>query len=187
MPEEIKEVEKKDGNASTVLEEVKKNPPVASPDDPEARIADLEAKLAKTASDRDNYRDATLVLKGKKKPEMPDLADPEELNAHIIKTVRETLAESENEQVLKTILAEARINAQKVKELTRALASKNASTSIAGGAGAGSGDIPNSEKQTSYFSPEQIKELKDRGLTDAQIKTIEELDKSGAPGSAKTR
>ena len=184
MPDEDKGVEKEVVKAPDNQEEVKES--VASPDDPEVKIAKLEEALAKTTRDRDNYRNATLTLKGKE-VENFDPNDPEQLDALITKKVRDTLAESESERALQSLVAEAKASAKREKELRRALSSKAASTSIAGGGGAGSGEIAGSEKQTSYFSQEQVAELKARGLSDAQIKQVELLDRTGAPGAAKTR
>lgn len=176
MAEETQAVEQAgEAAASGVEQEVSTAPET----DPEAELIALKERLAKVESDRDNYRKGLLAMKGKTEVENLDLTDPTQLQVYIDKTVQEKLSQTESAQAKAAFEAQALANAKALKELKRTLNSKNASTSIAGGAGQGSGQAK-SEVQTSYWSPEQIADLKKRGWDDKKIQRAADLARQKA-------
>jgi len=159
--------------------------PKAPEADPESRLKALQAELEKTRSDRDNYRKAALKAKGKAPAEDSgvDFSDPSQLADFIKHTVAETQISRDYEAKEKALMDYAAQIARENNELRLAMASKTASTAIAGGAGAGSTAASGSEVQTGYFSPEQVAELKKRGMNDEQIKKVAALSQFGAQSS----
>lgn len=130
--------------------------------DPESTILALQERLKKVESERDNYRKATLALKGKGDTEDYDTSDPDQVRALARKEAQELFLEMQQTQVQKEYEAEVARMARENKELKLALSAKSSSTSIAGGAGAGAGFSSSSEVKTSYFSPEQVEAMKTR-------------------------
>lgn len=151
------EVEKTQQTASTAAQTESST---SVENNPEAELLALQEKLRKTERDRDNYRKGMLAMK---KGEEPALADPDlDLDSLISKKVEERLLESERELVRKQYEEKTLAQARELRELRATLQSKNASTSIAGGAGSGSGFNAGSEAKTGFFSPEQVAELSQR-------------------------
>lgn len=185
MEDEKKSVEESTGTADAGG--VEQEDSHAPESDPEAEVIALQAKLAKAESDRDNYRSGLLAMKGKKDVDDLDLSDPTQLQAYIEKTVQEKLAHTDTEQARKAFEATAIANAKKVKELQRALNSKNASTSISGGSSSGAGNNSKSEVSTSYWSPEQVEALRKRGWDDKKIAQAGELARTNAATAPRMR
>ncbi len=142
----------------------------ASGEDPEARIAALIAENEKLARDRDNYRSATLALKGKAEVEDLDTSDPTQLAAFIQKQVDERLNETRATQADEDFKTYAKDLARKNKELALALQNKMGMAATGQGSGASSA----SESKVEYFSQEQLAEFKRRGWDEAKIKRAEE-------------
>lgn len=163
--------------------------PNAPEADPEARILALQAELDKTRSDRDNYRTGLLKAKGRitngDESVTIDYSDPEQLAEFIKKTVAETENAKDYQQKEKAFTDYATQVARENKELKATLASRNASTSIGGGSGAGASIHSNSEVNNSYFSPEQVEELKKRGMSEEAIKKVAFFSQVG-PQSGQT-
>jgi hypothetical protein len=167
MSEESKVV---DGSQVATPVGVEASSNTAPVDDPEVRLAALREQLSNVTRDRDNYRAATLAMKGKTEVEELDITDPVQLSAYINKTVEDRLLATRQSQIETDLQKHADELARKNKELTLALANRS---SIPAGAGSGSGTQAKMESTDSsaYWSPEQVAALKARGLTDAQIKT----------------
>lgn len=72
------------------------------------------------------------------------------------------MLETQKSQTQKEYDEKVLAQAKEIRELRAAQASKNASTSIAGGAGSGSGFNAGSEATTGFFSPEQVEAMKKR-------------------------
>lgn len=166
---------------STGVELAVSNAPEA---DPESIIAGLKETLAKVERDRDNYRNATLAMKGKKEVEDLDLTDPMQVKVYIDKTVQDRLLETEEMSARKQLEDTALKLAKRNKELQLALNAKNASTSIAGGSSSGGGEASKSDAKSTYWSPDQVAEFKKRGWDDARIKRAETLARNGTAQSS---
>ncbi len=147
--------------------------PIAPVDDPEARLKALNEELSNVKRDRDNYRAATLAMKGKTEVEELDVTDPVQLSAYINKTVEDRLLATRQSQVESDLQKHTEKLARENKELLLALANRS---SIPTGTSSGSGTQAKVEVTDagSYWSPEQVSELKARGLNDAQIKKAAE-------------
>ena len=169
MDESNQGVEVKEQIAPAVQEGVEKAHSPAPENDPEAKIAALIAENEKLTRDRDNYRSATLALKGKTEAEDLDLTDPVQAAAFIQKQIQEGLTTSRADKADEDFKAYAKELARKNKELALALANKQGMVS----AGQGSGESEASEAKKPYFSQAQINELKSRGYNDEKIKKLE--------------
>lgn len=187
MAEEAKGVEEKTEQAPTGQSGVETTS-VAPAEDPEAKINALLEENAKLRSDRDNYRNATLALKGKKELEELDLSDPTQVQTFIQKSIEERLTQekvSANESELERVVKD---QAKKLKELQFALANKSV---VNGTAAGGAGSEPVAPPQVGYFSPEQKADLEKRwkalGIKadkyPEMLKQAEENAKRVAPGS----
>jgi len=160
----------------------------APENDPEVRIKALQEEVSKLTRDRNNYRDATLALKGKKDISEIDMSDAAQVAALIEDKVEEKLLSTRESKAQQERDEYAVELARKVKEMSLALQSKQAATSIGGGAASGAGFNPSSEAKTSYFSPEQVSALhkrwKGEGIPEAKwegmLKRFEQLSKENA-------
>lgn len=176
MDIENKGVEVNETVAPSAQEGVETTRPPAPQDDPEARIAALIAENDKLTRDRDNYRSATLALKGKTEAEDLDLTDPVQAAAFVQKQIQEGLANTRASQVEEDLKSYAKKLAKDNKELALALANKQGFVS----AGQGAGESANSETKREYFSKDQLADLKKRGWSDEKIKSLEKkLAQSG--------
>lgn len=138
-------------------------------DDPEARIEALIKENEKLARDRDNYRSATLAMKGKAETQDMDLTDPVQLASYVQNQVEAKLAATRENQAQVDLTNYARDLARKNKELATALANRSGVTN----AGQGSGTSEGSESKVGFFSTEQLNEFKKRGWSDEKIKLAE--------------
>ena len=143
-----------------VQEKGVENTPSTAPmtEDPEAIINALLEENAKLTRDRNNYRDATLAMKGKKDLEDLDLSSPEQLQAYIDKSLESRLLQEKQVSKEQELSSYAKELARKNKELSLALASRPAISGIAGGGGGS--EHPNPENK--FFSPAQENALKAR-------------------------
>jgi len=129
-----------------------------------ARIADLEARLAKETKEKEIYRGGLLAAKdlGKtaKRITSEDLSDPERLEKAIEAKIQDK--ELEQKAVLDTeqSLSAAEKLRKENEELRRSLEAAQ-TAGFSGGSGAGSGHNENSEtKGTTYWSEMQKNELR---------------------------
>lgn len=135
----------------------------APENDPTATIAALQEKNAKQARDLENYRNVALSIKGKQVDlSEVDWNDPLQRKAVLNKEIEEQLLERGLKESQTAYDSEVQRLARENKELKASMMSKQASTSIAGGAGAGAGFNANSEVETHYVSPDQLKDLRKR-------------------------
>lgn len=169
MDTEKKGVEAIEPVAPSAQEGVEASRPPAPQDDPEVRIAALIAENEKLTRDRDNYRTATLALKGKTEAEDLDLTDPVQAAAFVQKQIQEGLSQNRASQVEEDLKTYAKKLARDNKELALALANKQGFVS----AGQGAGESAASETKREYFSKEQLADLKKRGWSDEKIKALE--------------
>ena len=177
MSEESKVVDGAQVATPVGVENTSTNAPV---EDPEARLAALREQLSNVTRDRDNYRAATLAMKGKVEVEELDVTDPVQLSAYINKTVEDRLLATRQSQIETDLQKHADELARQNKELKLALANKG---NIPTGAGAGSGTQAKIEatNPNAYWSPEQVAMLKARGLNDEQIaKAADNARRAGA-------
>ncbi len=154
--------------ASTEQKGVETKPTLAPEEDPEVIIAALLAENKRVTSDRDNYRKATLALKGKTETEDLDLSDPSQLAAYIQRQVDDRMSASSEAVHQKTLESTILQQARDLKEAKLAL--KNRSAMVP--AGMGSGGTP-PEPTSQYFSEAQVADLKKRGFDDVKIKALE--------------
>lgn len=168
---------------------VKVNPSGAPADDPEVKLAALLEENAILRRDRDNYRDATLALKGKKGVEDLDFSDPAQVSAFIQKSIQDSLKEQKGVEKETEVIEYAKTIARENKELKLALA--NRSTAVQNVAAGGGGSAPVAEPQVGYFSPEQKASMEARwkalGIDPAKfpdmMKKTEELAKRTSVGA----
>lgn len=137
-----------------------------------ARIAELESENARLENDRNNYRKAALVAKGRIEPdedESPDLDTliQQKVEAAMFDT-KKAVIEQEKESLLQKALRE--------NEELRKAASNRGQVSIASGAGS---NMDKPEVRENYWSPEQEAALKAKGL-DPQ-KVMNRLPKTPLP------
>lgn len=126
--------------------------------DPEARINALLEENAKLLRDRDNYRNATLALKGKKNIEDLDFSDPTQMQAYIEKSIEDRLLREKQAGSQQALSDYAKELARKNKELALALQSKTTVSGVASGGGGSDSPSPKAK----FFSPEQETALKQR-------------------------
>lgn len=172
MAEEQKGVE--NTQSAPPAQEVEKASVSASTDDLESRLKSINEELDKVKRDRDNYRTAALYAKGKREADDLDLTDPVQLESYINKTVEDRLLASKEAQAEQKRASAIDELIRKNKEMALALQNKS---SISMGAGGGSGTqekMPATSPDT-YWSEEQVRELKSRGMNDAQIKRAAEI------------
>lgn len=151
------------------------NKSVTSPDS--QKIADLEAKLAKSESDKEVYRAGMLSMKERKQKKLApeDITDPEKLSKFIEDKADEKAQERELTDKA-TAEAERRLKLEKEnEELRRALEAKAAAGSTVG-FGSSPANAPEVKPQ-GYLSEERKTELRDiyrtRGFySDAEIDTM---------------
>lgn len=156
MAQEEKTVETKTESAVAPQTGVETTTSPAPSDDPMAKLESLLEENKKLARDRDNYRDGLLAMKGKKEVDELDLTDPIQLQSYIDKKLEEKLLAAKEEQSTAELESFARELARKNKELATAVVNKT-QTPVGGSTGEGG-----METKTSYFSPEQVNELKKR-------------------------
>ena len=172
-------VEKPGGETPPASAKAPADDPVAELERLRAELARKDEQLTKTERDRDNYRAATLVYKGKEVEISDlDLTDPTQTRAYVDRIVEERLLAERNSSAKKSYDAFADRLARENKELKLALTNK---VSVAN-AGAGGGVNENSESKVSYWSPEQIADLKKRGWSDDKIKKAEQHARALANG-----
>lgn len=161
MDQENQAVETKVEVAATPQAGVEVNASAAPTDDPEAKLSALLEENDKLRRDRDNYRSATLVMKGKKEADELDLTDPVQLQAYIDKSVNDKLLETREVESSKELIDFAKSLARKNKELATSVANRSqiAPTST------GSGSTGMEVKSNSYWSPEQADTLKKRWVS----------------------
>lgn len=136
-----------------------------------AQLAAKDAEIEKVRKERENYRIGMLKAK-KKLPEEDIYGEAEEkpdIAAMVAEQVREQLAQSTEARLLAEKDALSKNLAQKVKELTVALKSKDQSN--ASGQGAGAEGV---EVKDSFFSSEQLASFKARGWDDNMIQKAKE-------------
>ena len=179
MEEEKKAVEPQEAAAASAGVETKDSPaPESTEPDPVAELEAARKELAKVREERENYKKGMLLAKGKLKHQEPEEdEEPEgtDIASLVQKEVDKRFAETQEAKAAAAYEALTRKQAEELRELKLSLKSKNASSSIAGGAGSGTGNVATSATSVSYFSPEQIAELKKRGKTDEQIEKIAKL------------
>lgn len=173
MDESNKPVETTDPNAGAG-QGVENNHSPAPESDPEAKINELLKKVEDLTRDRDNYRNATLVLKGKKPAQEEeesdvDLTDPRQMASFVQKQIQDSLKASNATSADEEFKAYAKELARKNKELALALAAKQGMSPASQGAGSS----PHSESKSNYFSADQLAEFKRRGYSDEKIKLLE--------------
>ena len=154
------EVENKSAHASEGTNEVKASDASADKIDVAAILADNERLLnevTKVSKDRDNYRAATLALKGKTGTDTLDPTDPVQLQALIQKTVEERLLAEQGSKTETDWETNYKELARKNKELALALSSKSNISNVGSGSSGGSVDV-----HVGYYSKEQTAALEKR-------------------------
>ena len=125
----------------------------------------LVAELAKAKEDRDNYRKGLLKAKGKAVKEDHDVEEPD-LDTLVKQKVAEALEQE------KEVLAEKKYDAaidallQKNKVLALALQNKANMPNASAGSGHGSKDEP----IDTFFTADQLADLKKKGLDPEKVK-----------------
>lgn len=150
MEETVKKVE----SAGTPVD-------VITPDDNEARFAQLEAEKAKAIEEAANWKVAALKAKAKAKEEGTDLDDDEERMEAIAKR---TLANSRLAEIAKEQEAIIQRTLKENKELK--LAFQNKGGSPPAGMGSHSESTP---VRDTLVTPEQMAAFKSRGWSDKDI------------------
>jgi hypothetical protein len=157
-------------------------------EDPEVKLNALLEENAKLTEERDNYRAATLALKGKKDMADMDLTDPVQMEAYINKSIENRLLQEKQASSDGALADYAKELARKNKELALALNAKSSVSNVASGGG---GTTTGTTSVGSYFSPEQQAELKKRwkaqGVPESQhdemLKKSEEMAKRNPSGA----
>lgn len=133
--------------------------------DYEAKIASLDAELAKERTEKENYRRGMLKAKGKL-PEEDTNNLPEDwreearrIALEVNSSSRETRLQAERDDLMKAAL-------KRNKELELALKNRGQITSVSA---PGSNQERPEVKTDSYFSPEQVQSLKAKGWDDKKI------------------
>lgn len=170
MDETKKEVETKTETASAQQPEVTPQDNSISIDptvDYQTLLEQKNAEIASLTRDRDNYKKGLLKSKGKITEEEPssDVYEQPQIEEIVAKQVQEALHAAKLNQIEaeKNALIEKALREN--KELKIALANKQGISTAPSGT---SSDT--STSSTSYWSPDQIKELKDKGFTDEMIR-----------------
>lgn len=172
MPDATTVVEKKEGEAATTtpptVVEKKDGVTTTQPVDYQAELARVNAELAKTNEDKENYRKGMLKAKGK----LPDSgnSDDDELS------LDEKIAIAVKGQILDT--NEAKLKQEKDELLGKVLkensemrvALQNRSQVSSGAQGAS--NETKIEPSGQFFSEAQIADLKKRGWNDAKIEAF---------------
>lgn len=169
-------------NTETKTVETKVETAVAQPEvvttptvtevDYEALLSQKDAEIAKVREEKDNYRKGLLQAKGKLPEDTEiDTQNPEQLEALIDRKVNERILstkeaqlQAEKDSALKAVL-------KRNKELELALKNRGQITSTSA---QGSNQDKLEVKTDSYFSTEQINDLKKRGWDDKKIEAAKQ-------------
>lgn len=127
------------------------------------RLKEVEAELAKTREERDNYRTGLLAAKGR----TPQAEEPEETVAEFIERkveekilgIKEAGLQQEKDQAIKQLMKEN-------EEYRIALGNRQQVATPTGGAGSDTKSAP----EPSFWSPQQLAELQRRGLDPNKVR-----------------
>ena len=138
--------------------------------DYEAKLAEVNAKLAQTETEKENYRKGMLKAKGKLPDDDDTSSNDEDIDAKIERKVQEKLLATREAQLQADKDKVISDMAKKLKETTLALKNRG---QISTSSGQGSNEDRPKVEGASYFSTEQITALKAKGWSDEKIKTAE--------------
>lgn len=137
----------------------------AAPQSPTNAEVDLAAELVKTQQERENYKRGMLKAKGKL-PEDDEIT-PELIEDIVSKKVQEAL---DNKKDAEYEAREKALTAKLIKENQELkLATQNRSQ-VSSGTGQGASIDSSPQVKTTYFSEEQLAELKKRGVDPEKVK-----------------
>ena len=137
--------------------------------DYEAELQKVNARLAKTQEEKENYRKAYLK-KANQQDEGNDTPQ-EDLDSKVSRLVKEQLLATQEAQVQaekETLISSL---AKKNKELTLALKNRSQVTNTSG---QGSNEDKPEVKTDSYFSTEQLRALRAKGYDDKKIEALKQ-------------
>lgn len=167
----MEEDKKVDGAVAALPQEGDKvvTPPIETVSDKDfdylAALAEKDKELAKVNEEKENYKKGLLIAKGKREDDGSYVEPDDDADARVRRIVQEENLKRDETRIIKEKEAIITQLAKERNELKTALGNRSQIGSTAQGGGSGGPQV-----QDSTFSPEQIAQLKARGLDPEKVK-----------------